>query len=45
MEASAQVAAYGFAAQPLVFYANTGSNDYTTVRRVDMNVTHPVWPF
>ncbi|WPB78088.1 ImpA family metalloprotease [Archangium violaceum] len=44
-EASAQVAAYGFSAQPQVFYANTASNDYTTVRRVDMNVTYPVWPF
>lgn len=36
--ASAQVAAYGFA-------AHTRTNDHTTVRRVDMSVTYPVWPF
>lgn len=44
-EAQAQVAAYGFAAEPAFFFANTSTNDYSTVQRVDMTVATPVWPF
>ncbi|QDL55537.1 ImpA family metalloprotease [Rhodoferax aquaticus] len=44
-EAAAQVAAFGFAAEPALFYANTSTNNHSTVRKVDMSVANPVWPF
>ncbi|QDL55540.1 ImpA family metalloprotease [Rhodoferax aquaticus] len=44
-EAAAQVAAFGFAAEPALFYANTSVNNHSTVRKVDMSVASPVWPF
>lgn len=43
--AASQVAAYGYAAEPAFFYANTSSNDYSTVRKVNMAVASPTWPF
>lgn len=44
-QAANQVASYGFAAEPALFYANTSTNDHATVRKVDMGVAKPVWPF
>lgn len=43
--ASAQVAAFTFAVEPALFYANTSTNNHSTVRKVDMSVASPVWPF
>ncbi|WKB54696.1 ImpA family metalloprotease [Eleftheria terrae] len=43
--AQAQVQAYGFAAERAFFYANTSTNDHAKVRRVDMGVAQPAWPF
>ncbi|WP_296510857.1 ImpA family metalloprotease [Rhodoferax sp.] len=43
--AAAQVAAFGFAAEPALLYANTSTNDHSTVRKVDMSVANPVWPY
>ncbi|GHD56153.1 ImpA family metalloprotease [Jeongeupia chitinilytica] len=43
--AASQVAGYGFAQEPAFFYANTSTNNYGTVRKVDMTTASPVWPF
>ncbi len=43
--ASAQVAAFTFAVEPALFYANTSTNNHSTVRKVDMSVASPAWPF
>ncbi|MFT3665671.1 ImpA family metalloprotease [Piscinibacter sp.] len=43
--ASNQVDSYRYDAQPAFFYANTGTNDHGTVRKVDMTVAKPAWPF
>ena len=43
--ASSQVASYGFPAEPLFFYGKITLNDYSDVRKVDMTVANPVWPF
>jgi len=44
-KAAEQVSAYGFARQPAVFYANTNTLKHKKVRKVDMTVTNPRWPF
>ncbi|MCT2414014.1 metalloprotease ImpA [Pseudomonas aeruginosa] len=43
--AQAQVAAYGFAEQPAFFYANNRTNEYSTVKLLDMSQGSPAWPF
>ncbi|WP_079864036.1 ImpA family metalloprotease [Pseudomonas aeruginosa] len=43
--AQAQVAAYGFAEQPAFFYANNRTNEYSTVKLLDMSQGSPTWPF
>ncbi|QDL54015.1 ImpA family metalloprotease [Rhodoferax aquaticus] len=43
--AADQVASYSFAAEPALFYANTSTNNHATVRKVNMDVPSPVWPF
>ncbi|HEX6590896.1 MAG TPA: ImpA family metalloprotease, partial [Moraxellaceae bacterium] len=43
--ASTQVASYGFAREPAFYYAKVVQNDYSDVRKVDMTVADPVWPF
>lgn len=43
--AAAQVASYGFTAEPALFYANSSTNNHATVRKVNMGATSPVWPF
>jgi hypothetical protein len=44
-QAAAQVAAFGFAAEPALMYVNTSTNDHSTVRKVDMSAASPAWPF
>ncbi|CAM8671896.1 Immunomodulating metalloprotease N-terminal domain containing protein [Comamonadaceae bacterium] len=44
-QAEAQVAAFGFAAEPALMYVNTSTNDHSTVRKVDMSAASPAWPF
>lgn len=43
--AGAQVDAFGFAAEPGIFYGNVGTNNHSTVKKIDMSVANPVWPF
>ncbi|MUI58603.1 metalloprotease ImpA [Pseudomonas aeruginosa] len=43
--AQAQVATYGFAEQPAFFYANNRTNEYSTVKLLDMSQGSPAWPF
>jgi len=43
--ASAQVAAFAFAVEPALFYGNSSTNNHGTVRKIDMSVASPVWPF
>ncbi|WP_445676185.1 metalloprotease ImpA [Pseudomonas aeruginosa] len=43
--AQAQVAAYGFTEQPAFFYANNRTNEYSTVKLLDMSQGSPKWPF
>ncbi|HEP9533153.1 metalloprotease ImpA [Pseudomonas aeruginosa] len=43
--AQAQVAANGFAEQPAFFYANNRTNEYSTVKLLDMSQGSPGWPF
>ncbi|MGV8748927.1 metalloprotease ImpA [Pseudomonas aeruginosa] len=43
--AQAQVAAHGFAEQPAFFYANNRTNEYSTVKLLDMSQGSPAWPF
>ena len=44
-EASAQVTAFNFAAVPALFYGNSTTNNHATVKKIDMSVAQPVWPF
>jgi immunomodulating metalloprotease len=44
-EANNQVAAFGFPAESEFFYASNKIRDQSDVRRVDMSVETPVWPF
>lgn len=44
--AAAQVASYGFAVEPALFYAyKITAVNASTVQKIDMNVAKPVWPF
>lgn len=44
-DAAAQVQSHGFASEPAFFYANTSTRNHDTVRKVDMTVASPAWPF
>lgn len=39
------MAAYGFAEQSAFFYANNRTNEYSTVKLLDMSQGSPTWPF
>ncbi|BCL75979.1 immunomodulating metalloprotease [Jeongeupia sp. HS-3] len=43
--AASQVDSYGFAQESAFFYANTSTNNYSTVRKVSMTAASPAWPF
>jgi immunomodulating metalloprotease len=43
--AKAQVAAFAFPKEQALFYGNTTTNDHRTVRKINMSVANPVWPF
>jgi hypothetical protein len=45
VEADIQVTAFGFPVESAFFYANDKLRDQSGVRRVDMSVANPVWPF
>ncbi|MGQ5522908.1 hypothetical protein ACUHMQ_06560 [Chitinimonas sp. PSY-7] len=42
--AATQVASFGFAVEPALFYANSVTNRHSSVKKIDMNVTNPAWP-
>ncbi|PHV10389.1 ImpA family metalloprotease [Chitinimonas sp. BJB300] len=43
--AASQVTSFGFAAEPALFFANTVTNKHSSVKKVDMGVANPAWPF
>lgn len=44
-EASNQVQSFGFAKESAFFFANTSTNNHKTVKRIDMTLINPQWPF
>lgn len=44
-EADTQVTSFGFPTESAFFYANNKIRDQTGVRKIDMSIVNPVWPF